>query len=188
MASQQRPYIAATKPSRTAMASVPSSRTTSAEVSFEDAPQKPEVLRMTLQDRRSLWQKVRESVRDFTPEQLMAAFSNERQKILASVKEKGFITEEEAEVLNRTTRERVKKTLDDFAENATKALEITPEDSPEVIELKMSFSDKLATWLSDLFKWLLRKIEEILQWLREQIEWCWKKTKELFDYLFSLIF
>ena len=83
------------------MASVPKSRTTT-EVSFEDAPQKPEVLRITLQDRRSLWQKVQESVRDFTPEQLMAAFSNERQKILASVKSKGFITKEEAEVLNKT--------------------------------------------------------------------------------------
>ena len=93
---------------------------------------------MTLQDRRSLWQKVQESVRDYTPEQLMAAFSNERQKILASVKEKGFITEEEAEVLNKTTRENIKKTVDDFAERATKALEITPQDMPEEIELKMS--------------------------------------------------
>ena len=170
------------------MASVPKSHTTTTEVSFEDAPQKPEVLRMTLRDKRSLWQKVRESVREFTPEQLMAAFSNERQKILASVKEKGFITEEEAEVLNRTTRENIKKTLDDFLEKATKALEITPQDRPEEIELKMSFSEKLLSWLSDLFWWLLKKMEEIFKWIREQIEWCWKKTKELFDYLFSLIF
>ena len=118
----------------------------------------------------------------------MAAFSNERQKILASVKEKGFITKEEAEVLNKTTRENIKKTLDDFLEKATKALEITPQDRPEEIELKMSFSDKLAAWLSDLFRWLLKKMEEIFKWIREQVEWCWKKTKELFDYLFSLIF
>ena len=170
------------------MASVPKSRTTSTEVSFEDAPQKPEVLRITLQDRRSLWQKVQESVRDFTPEQLMAAFSNERQKILASVKSKGFITKEEAEVLNKTTRENIKKTLDDFLERATKALEITPQDTPEEIELKMSFSEKLVTWLSELFQWLLKKIKEIFEWIREKIEWCWKKTKELFKYLYSLIF
>ena len=126
--------------------------------------------------------------RDFTPEQLMAAFSNERQKILASVKSKGFITKEEAEVLNKTTRENIKKTLDDFLERATKALEITPQDTPEEIELKMSFSEKLVTWLSELFQWLLKKIKEIFEWIREKIEWCWKKTKELFKYLYSLIF
>ena len=170
------------------MASAPSSHTTSAEVSFEDAPQKPEVLRMTLKDRRSLWQKVRESVREFTPEQLMAAFSNERQKILASVKEKGFITEEEAEVLNMTTREKVKKILDDFLEKATKALKITPKDSPVEIELKTSFSENLVAWLTELFLWLLKKMEEIFKWIREQIDWCWQKTKELFEHLFSLIF
>ena len=112
------------------MASV-STSTTTAEVSFKDAPQKPEVLRMTLQDRRSLWQKVQESVRDFTPDQLMAAFSSERQKILASVREKGSITKEEEEVLNKTTRENIKKALDDYLEKATKALEITPQDTPK---------------------------------------------------------
>ena len=166
--------------------------TTTAEVSFEDAPQKPEVLCMTLQDSGSgsgrLWQKFHESVRDFSPEQLMAAFSNERQKILASVKEKGFITEEEAEVLNRTTREKVKKILDDFLEKATKALKITPKDSPVEIELKTSFSENLVAWLTELFLWLLKKMEEIFKWIREQIDWCWQKTKELFEHLFSLIF
>ena len=170
------------------MASVPTSHTTTTEVSFDDAPKRPDVLRMTLKDRRSLWQKVYESVRDFNPEQLMAAFSNERQKILASVKQKGYITKEEAEVLNKTTKENIKKTLDDFLEKATKALEITPDDRPEEIELKMSFSERLVTWLSELFIWLLEKMEEIFKWIREQIEWCWKKTKELFDYLFSLIY
>ena len=166
--------------------------TTTADVSFEDAPQKPEVLCMTLQDSGSgsgsLWQKFHESVRDFSPEQLMDAFSNERQKILASVKEKGFITEEEAEVLNMTTREKVKKILDDFLEKATKALKITPKDSPVEIELKTSFSENLVAWLTELFLWLLKKMEEIFKWIREQIDWCWQKTKELFEHLFSLIF
>ena len=177
-----------------AMDSVAASRTTAVmvqttvDVSFDDAPQKPEKLRITLQDRRSLWQKVQESVRDFTPDQLMASLSSERQKILASVREKGSITKEEAEVLNRTTRESIKKTLDDFLEKATKALEITPKDTPEEIELKMGFSEMLATWLSDLFQWLLKKMKEIFQWIREKIEWCWKKTKELFKHLFSVIF
>ena len=166
--------------------------TTTADVSFEDAPQKPEVLCMTLQDSGSgsgsLWQKFHESVRDFSPEQLMDAFSNERQKILASVKEKGFITEEEAEVLNMTTREKVKKILDDFLEKATKALKITPKDSPVEIELKTSFSENLVAWLTELFLWLLKKMEEIFKRIREQIDWCWQKTKELFEHLFSLIF
>lgn len=82
-------------------------------VSFEDAPLKPEVLRMVLKDKRSYWQKFYESVRDFTPEQLMAVISSERQRILNSVRSKGYVDAEEAEVLNMTTKN-IKKTLDDF--------------------------------------------------------------------------
>ena len=155
-------------------------------VSFQDAPQKPELLK--LQDRRSLWQRFSESVHDFTPEKLMSAISSERDRIMANVRSRGSITKEEAEVLNKTTEENIQKTLNDFLKKATKALEITPQDTSEEIELKMEFTEKLTNWLKDLFKWLLKKMQEIFEWVKEKIEWCWKKTKELFDYLFSIIF
>ena len=29
----------------------------------------------------------------------------------------------------------------------------------------MSFSEKLVTWLSELFQWLLKKIKEIFEWI-----------------------
>ena len=118
----------------------------------------------------------------------MSTISCERERIMANVRNRGSITAEEAEVLNKTTQQNIQKTLDDFLEKATEALEIMPKDTPKVIELKMGFAEKLTSWLKDLFKWLLKKIQEIFQWVKEKIEWCWKKTKELFDYLFSIIF
>ena len=154
-------------------------------VSFEDAPRKPEHL--TLKDNRTMWEKFRAGTKEFTPEKLMEAISGERARIMANVKKRGHITEEEAEVLNKTTGAKLKKTLDDFYEKAMSTLKVTPEDSPEAIELKQGFADKLGQWLSDLFAWVLNKIVEIFKWIKEKIEWCWEKTKELFKHLFSFL-
>ena len=160
---------------------------TTAEVSFKDAPKKPETLRMTLRDKKSLWEKLRDSVRDLSPEKLLEAISNERERIMENVRKNGRITPQEAEVLNQTARKNLRKTLDTFLDKAMKPLEIKPTDSPEEIQLKSEFTQQLDKWLSDLFQWMLNKITEIFKWIREKIEWYWEKTKELFEYLVSLI-
>lgn len=168
------------------MASEAASYTTTTKVSFADAPPKPEVLRLQLRDRKSLWEKFYETVRDFTPEQLIAAVSTEQERIMANVRKNGQITEEEAEFLNKTIEQNIRKVLDDFHAKAMDALKIKPGDTPEEIELKLSFTEKLSKWLCDVFNWVL-KMEEIFQWVKKKINWCWQKTRELFDYLFSLI-
>ena len=160
---------------------------TTAEVSFKDAPRKPETLRMTLRDKKSLWEKFRDSVRDLSPEKLLEAISNERERIMENVKKNGRITPQEAEVLNQTARENLRKTLETFLDEAMKPLKIKPTDSAEEVKLKSEFTQQLDRWLSDLFKWVLNKITEIFKWIGEKIEWCWEKTKELFEYLVSLI-
>ena len=146
---------------------------TTAKVSFKDAPKKPETLRMTLREKKSLWEKLRDSVRDLSPEKLLEAISKERERIMENVRKNGRITPQEAEVLNQTARNNLRKTLDTFLDKAMKPLEIKPTDSPEEIQLKSEFTQQLDKWLSDLFQWVLNKITEIFKWIGEKIVWVW---------------
>ena len=164
-----------------------STATTEIQVSFEDAPPKPEVLRLTLRDKTSFWQRVRQATAQFTPGSLMEAISGERARIMANVRKRGYITEEEADILNKTTGEKLKKTLDDFYEKSMEELAIKSSDTFEEITFKTDFAEQLLKWLSDLFAWVLDKMKEIFKWVEENIEWCWEKTEELFKKLFSLL-
>lgn len=136
-------------PSTPAMTSYAASRAITTEVSFGHAPQKPKTLDMKLQDRRSPWQKFSENAHDCTPERLMEAISSEQYRIMACVKSKGYITQEEADVLNNTTEEKMEKILTDFKKKAVAQFEVAPQDTPEEIELKMGMIEQLMKWLSD---------------------------------------
>ena len=78
-----------------------------------DAPPKPEVVKMTLKEK-SMWGRFKKTCQGLSPEKLMAAFDTEKQRITKNVKERGHITEEEAELLNKTTQENTKKVLEDI--------------------------------------------------------------------------
>ena len=159
--------------------------TTTTEVTFDDAPPKPEVLTLTLKDK-TLWARYYEAVRDLQPEKLLKYFNTEKQRIMAKVKERGRITEDEAQLLNKMTEDNVKKVLKEFQERVLKEMEIKVTDEPAQIELKLSFSEKLVQWLESLLEWLLEKVKQIFSMIKEAIQWCWQKTKELFDFLWSL--
>ena len=187
---ESQPQVLTVSPSNTAGAMATgryksSTTTAETEVSFEDVPQKPEVLRMTLKTK-SLWERIMENAKHLTPEKLMELISREKDRIMAKVSERGYITEDEAEVLNRSTEQHLEKILEDFKARAMEQLKVQPSDKPEVIKAKVGIADMLLQWLSDLFAWVLNKIKEIFRKIKESIEWCWKKAKELFQYLYSL--
>lgn len=155
-----------------------------ATLTLTDAPQPPKMIKMTLRQK-SLWESFKEKCKDLTPAKMMEVFNSEKDRIMKEVKKRGSITEEEREFLNKKLKERVTKILDEFKEKAMEQMEIQPNDTPEEIEFKLSFGEKLLRWLSDLFSWVIEKMKEIFRWIKEKLQWCIEKAKELFEYLWS---
>ncbi len=60
-------------------------------------------------------------------------------------------------------------------------------DPPEVIKMKREIQDGLATWLNDLFAWVIKKLKYIFEKIIEAIDWCFEKVKEFFEKLYSFI-
>ena len=159
--------------------------TSNSAVTYDDAPPAPKVLRMTLRSK-SMWEKFVERCDGMSPDKLLEFFNDEKARILAEMKQRGKITPDEADFLNRATREKVETILDRFKETVLKQMEITPEDAPKEVEFKIEFSESLVKWLSDLFNWLVDKIKNIFCWIKEKTEWCFEEAKKLFKYLWSL--
>ena len=161
-------------------------KTVKVEVTLDDAPQKPAEL--ATGETKNLWDTFRESTKDFTPEKLMEAVTSARRQIMEKAEERGSITEEEAKLMNKTTGENLKKTLDEYYEKAMGPLQVTPKDNPKTIELKTGFVDQLGKWLTKLFDWVLGKIKEIFNWIKEKlITWCIEQAGKLFARLVAAL-
>ena len=157
------------------------------EVDFviDDAPPKPDMLRLTLKQK-SMWQQFLDSTSGFTPEKFLEAFNDNKQKLVDKRRAGQPLTQDECDFLNKATQKNIEKVLDDFKKRAIKQMEIKPTDTAEELEFKLGFSEKVTKWLSDLFEWLIQKMQAIFAKLMESFDWCVRKTKELFDYLWSL--
>ena len=157
------------------------------EVNFviKDAPAKPDVLRLTLKQR-SMWQKFLDSASGFTPEKFLEAFDDNKRKLVDKRRKGQTLTADECDFLNKATRKNIEKVLDEFKGRVLKEMEVKPTDTAEEIEFKLGFAEKVAKWLSDLFVWLIKKIQAIFAKLKEAFDWCVSKAKELFAYLWSL--
>ena len=57
-------------------------------------------------------------------------------------------------------------------------MEIKPTDTAEELEFKLGFSEKVTKWLSDLFVWLIQKIQAIFAKLMESFDWCVHTVKQ----------
>lgn len=136
-------------------------------------------------DKRSFLQKFTESICGCTPDQWMEADSSRLHQTMASVESKGLTTQEEADAMNKTIWQNIRKTMDKIEKNTMEELQITPQDEPEEIKVK-TFAQKLGKWLSELLEFASEKIREILKWIKEQFQWCCSMTKELCIFLCSL--
>ena len=70
---------------------------------IKDAPPKPEVLRLTL-EQRSMWQKFLDTARDFTPEKFLEAFNNNKQKLVDKRRAGQPLTQDECDFLKPLKR------------------------------------------------------------------------------------
>ena len=152
---------------------------------IQDAPPQPDVLRMTLK-RKSMWKSFLEKARDMTPQRFMEFFDQEKKRLLDKVKNGGTLTQEECDFLNKNTRKKIEKVINDFKERVLTEMEINPTDTADEIEFKSNFAKELIKWFKSLLFWLLEKIKVIFSKIKESIKWCTEKAKELFEYLWSL--
>ena len=151
---------------------------------FKDAPQKPDVVSMTLREK-SLWDKFVEAREGLTPEIMMAELKVEKDRIMEKVKERGYITKEEADFMNKVTHEKVTKVVNDFKEKITKEVAISPGDTAEKVAFKTSFLNKLVQWFQSLLDWIAEKITSILSTIQTALENTWEAVTQFFDYLWS---
>ena len=122
--------------SSTAMAYYAESTTTT-EVTFEDAPKKTKELRLRLQHDRNMLQRLTDWARNFNPESWTAYMSNHHSQIMASLDRNGKLSQEECDELNAKNEEYLQKKMDSFMQKAKTSFQITPQDTPEAIKLKM---------------------------------------------------
>ncbi len=153
-------------------------------LTLTDAPRPPVLLKMTLKQK-TLWERFKQGCKGLTPEKLMEFFHSEKDRVMQEMMKRGHITEEEREFLNKGMREGVQKILKEFEEKAMEQMEIKADDTPDEIQFKVDFGKQLLRWLSNLFNWLIEKIQAIFCWIKKKLQWCIQKAKELFEYLWS---
>lgn len=157
----------------------------SATITFDDAPPKPETLRLTLKEK-SYWARFKETTAEFSPHKILEAFELDKRKVMEKVNAGQPLTQADRDILNRGTRKKLKKMLKKFEDHCLAETDIKEGDSPEQVKLKISFSDQLLDWLGKLFDWIVTKMREIFATIWEGIENCAKKVKDFFEYLWSL--
>ena len=168
------------------MAQRPSkSSSSSSSINFDDAPPKPEVLRMTLKQK-SYWERFLEKTKGLSPQKILEAFESEKKKVMEKVNAGQPLTQEDCDILNRGVEKRVEDVVNKFKDHCLAEMKIKPGDTPEQVKLKMSFADQLLEWLGQLFQWIVTKTKEIFAMITKGIEYCAKKVKEFFSYLWSL--
>lgn len=155
-------------------------------ITLDDAPKLNSEIEGSLKKRKSLWEKMKESAKGLDPSQLMELIKSEKAKIQKDIDKRGYVTQEEADFLNKCTREKLEKVLNDFKEKCLEHMAVHANDHPDEVKFKTNFGEQIITWLTKLFSWLLEKITEIFLWLAKQIEWCFEKAKELFTHLYNL--
>ena len=129
---------------------------TSKTVTIDDAPQPPQKLRLTLR-KKTMWESFMEKCKGMSPQALIDFFNSEKARTLEAVKKRGKITEEGADFLNKATKDNVEKILDQFKESFLEQMKITPNDTPEEIELKLALWIKLLSGLKNCLAGLKRK-------------------------------
>lgn len=103
---------------------------------------------------------------------------------MASVEGKGLATQEDADAMNKTIWQNIRKTMDKIEKNTMEELQITPQDEPEEIKVK-TFAQKLGKWLSELLEFASEKVKRNIQVDQRAIPVVLQHDKELCKFLCS---
>ncbi len=157
------------------------------ELSFDDAPQPTFRLTLRQPKHKSLWKRMKEAARSLSPEIFLDWIKTERQKIDAKLEQGTPLTDEDIEFLNKSVETQLNETIENFKVQFMEIAKIEKTDPPEVMKMKREIQDGLATWLKDLFAWVIKKLKYIFEQIIEAIDWCFEKVKEFFKKLYSFI-
>ncbi len=157
------------------------------ELSFDDAPQPRFRLTLRQPKHKGLWKRMKEAASSLSPESFLVWIKTERQKIDAKLEQGKQLTDEDIEFLNKSVETQLNETIENFKVQFMEIAKIEKTDPPEVMKMKREIQDGLATWLKDLFAWVIKKLKYIFEMIIEKIDWCFEKVKEFFKKLYSFI-
>jgi hypothetical protein len=150
-------------------------------------PQPP--VRMTLKHPahhdQSYWERFKKTCASLSPVDMMKKMQDERSIIQKKIEKGDDITADDIEFLNKSAEEEIDKMMTNFKQNAMQMCKIEENDSHEEIKFKFEIQQDLVSWLSALFDWVIKKLQEIFDKIKEAIDWCFTQVKELFKQLFS---
>ena len=126
------------------------------ETLFDDVPEPPKVLRLTLRSKSTTWQRFKASMAtlDLSPAELMKSLNDDRAKLVKKLEDGEDLTDEEIEFLNEAMKKRLRATLKKFEKQAIEITTIERTYTREEMKLKIEVQTGLLDWLSNLFQWV----------------------------------
>jgi hypothetical protein len=155
------------------------------ELELRDVPQLERSMILRLQSNSSIWQQFKDATQGLSPEEIIKRFNQKKSKIVQASRQRGHVTKEEAEFLNKAFEEDFEDAFKKFKKAIMDQLRIQPGDTPEEVQFKIDFGQSLTTWLGNLFTWLIEHIKAIFIKIKENLTWCIVKAKELLLFLYN---
>jgi DNA-directed RNA polymerase subunit F len=152
---------------------------------LEGAPPVPSI-RLNLRQA-SMWERVREKAKALDPTQLLGLYMKEEERIRKRATERGYVTAEEADVLNRIVANRVDAALRNLKAEITETLTFNEGDDANTVEIKIAASQHFADWIAQLAAWITKKLKQIFEQAKKALQWCQEKLSELFEYLYAYL-
>ena len=108
----------------------------------------------------------------------------EQQEISAT--QGDLISTEEADAMNKESKECIKEGLENVEETIYEAVKVKPGDTREEAVLKQKTRNQVLQWLGKFAAWIKKKIEQICSAIKKGYQW-YRAAKELIAELWSLL-
>lgn len=140
--------------------SAPSSATTTvtSEVDDVSAPSPPQKFVLIL---KMGWQQMKDFYHGLNHNDIMSAVKSERKEITKKLESGKDINQREIEVINQSTKEKLKKRFSDFQQALYNSLELKESDDQKVKLVKIQLAKEIMQWLEKLESWLVKKLSAI---------------------------
>ena len=139
--------------------SAPSSTTTTVTSEVDaSAPSPPPKIVLIL---KLGWQHMKDFYHGFGHNDLMNAVKSERKEITQKLESGKDINQREIEIINQSTKDKLKKRFNDFQQALYNSLELKEGDDQKVKLVKIQLAKEIMQWLEQLESWLVKKLSAI---------------------------
>ena len=107
------------------------------------------------------WQQMKDFYGNFSNSELMNAIKSERKIISQKLQSGKDINQREIEIINKSTKEKLRKRFGDFQTALYNALELKEGDDQKVKLVKIQLAKEIMQWLENLESWLVKKLSVI---------------------------